>query len=111
MAIQALGKITVPVPGTPVLVTGNLAATGTPPLAPMTRCHGIMVEALPTNTGKVYVGTVAMVAATGVQVFAILAIPTVNFLPTFSAANTFSPVSGKRRWASGGKVAGAPRGH
>jgi hypothetical protein len=89
--IQALGKITVPTPGTPVQVTINLPDEGNPAIPPYTRCHGILVQALPTNGGNVYVGTSAMDAVALSGVFAILGVPTANFLPTFSAALTITP--------------------
>jgi hypothetical protein len=51
-------------------------------------CHGLMVEQWPGNSGIIYVGTETMDRTTGAGVYAMLAIPTDNFLPTFSVANT-----------------------
>lgn len=89
MAIICKGAIVVPVPGTPVQVTAPSvgAGTGGNPFL----IHGILFQALPTNTGKVFVGTAGLVKATYVNVAAILPIPTVNFLPTFSTSITIAP--------------------
>ena len=84
--IQAYAKITVAVPGTPERVTkgeSNPAATQ--------GCHGVLIQALPTNTGKIYIGTSAMSKAAFTGLFAMLAVPNTNFIPSFSAALTLSP--------------------
>lgn len=83
--IGALGPLTVPTPGTPVSVSTLLPANKHQP------CHGILFQALPTNTGKVYVGNRTLDSSTLVGCYAILAIPTTNQLPTFSAALTIAP--------------------
>ena len=84
--IQALGKVTVASPGVPIQVTDGL-------LNPTKHraCHGIMIQALPSNTGKIYIGNVELDSTTLVGCFAILAEPTANTLPTFSAALTIAP--------------------
>jgi len=50
-------------------------------------CHAFIVEALPTNGGKVYVmrGNNAFVVGTYANVAAVIAIPTVNIIPSFQA--------------------------
>jgi len=58
MQALALGKIAVPVPGTPVQV----AASG--------YAWKVRIQADIAATGRVYAGTVALVAATGVGVIA-----------------------------------------
>lgn len=83
--IQALGKITVPVPGTPVQAAAGLAAEER-----QLKCHAVLFQALPTNVGKVYIGLAGMNKSTLVGVYAVLAVPTANQLPTFSAALTWS---------------------
>lgn len=90
--IAPMGAIVVPASGTPVHVIDEL----TPPPAnlPANRSiHGVMFQALPQNTGIVYVGRganmIRVLPYTAVMAF--LAIPTVNFLPTFSAALTIAP--------------------
>ena len=84
--IRAYAKITVPVPGTPVRVTVSesdpSAAQG---------CHGVLIQVIKTNTGAVFVGNNVMNRALFTGLFAQLAIPTVNQIPTFSAALTLSP--------------------
>lgn len=89
--IQALGKIVVVTPGTPVAVTSLLPPEGNPAQVQYTRCHGILVQALPTNGGNIYIGDSELDAATLAHCFAILGVPTANFLPTFSAALTITP--------------------
>jgi hypothetical protein len=77
--IQALGKVTA-TSGTPVRITNNQTS-------PSARkaCHAIMIEALPSNTGKVYVMDRSTgIIATFVGVIAVLAIPTSNFIPVFT---------------------------
>lgn len=83
MAAQfvALGKIVVTVAGTPVKVPVPDAIN--PP-----SCHAVIIEVLPGNTGKIYVGLAGLTKATLAQVLVILPIPTVNLLPTFSIALT-----------------------
>ena len=80
--IIPLGKIAVPVPGTPVSLTAAM------PGGRVTPFHAILFEADPDNTGRLYVGRQAMDRTTRVGVMAVIAIPTVNFFPTFSVAVT-----------------------
>ena len=78
--IRSLGKVTVTSSGTPVRLTLNEST----PSARYT-CHAFMVEALPTNTGAVYIMDRSNgVIATLVGVVAILAIPTTNILPSWT---------------------------
>lgn len=73
--------------GTPVRVTSGYADPSN-----HISIHGVMFQALPTNTGLIYVGAAEeIVRATFAQVRAILGIPTDNFIPTFSAALTIAP--------------------
>jgi len=51
-----------------------------------------MAQCLPTNTGKVYVGNKQMNKTTLAGVTAILAIPTVNTIPSFSVSASPVPV-------------------
>jgi hypothetical protein len=85
--IGALGKLVVPSPGTRVLLSTLLPASTKGHQA----LHGIMFQALASNTGNVYIGNKSLVKSTLVGCYAVLAIPTVNFLPTFSAALTIAP--------------------
>ena len=84
--IQAYAVIRVPTPGTPVRVTKDQADP-----AAAQGCHGVLIQALPGNTGKIYIGGALLNAAAFTGLYALLAIPTVNQLPTFSAALTISP--------------------
>lgn len=86
--IRFYRRVIVPVPGTPVRVT---AAEVNPDQPTIGNVHGVLIQALKGNAGAVYIGTSTMVKATEDQVFATLAIPTVNNIPTFSAALTMSP--------------------
>ena|SRR5436190_24291160 len=78
--------VRVPVPGTPVRILD---------VAPISdnnhRVHGVMIQVFPGNTGILYVGNGDLNKGTYVGVHAFLAIPTVNFIPTFSAALTIAP--------------------
>ena len=85
MSIRSLGQVTTTA-GTLVRLTAN-ESDATAHLA----CHSFMCEALQGNTGRVYIGASNMVRATGVGVYAVLAIPTDNVLPTFTATISFLP--------------------
>ena len=84
--IQALGKVTVVIPGTPVRVT----AGQTDP-AKRLSVHALLVQALSANTGKIYIGDATLNKTTLVGVYAVLPIPTINTLPTFGATLTLAP--------------------
>lgn len=79
--VKSLGRTVVLTPGTKVALTmpaGILPGTA----------HALIIEALPTNVGKVYVGESTLVRATFVGVIVVLPIPTANSIPTFSMAVT-----------------------
>lgn len=83
------GKTLVPAPGTPVQVTVPAGVAGPLGAQGLSTVHAFMVQALSTNTGKVYVGSIAgMVKATLAGVLVVLPIPTVNLIPTFSVSVT-----------------------
>ena len=76
---RALGSFTVPVAGTPVKIT-------LPADQPKT-CHAFSIQALPTNTGKVFVGDrQTMNKTTMVGVLAIIPTPTANLLGSVTSA-------------------------
>lgn len=77
----ALGKIPIPNAGQPVQVVA-------PPSMNPPSCHAVIIEALPTNTGKIYIGLQDLDKVSLAQVLIILPVPTVNLLPTFSIAVT-----------------------
>lgn len=84
--IDTLGCLRVAAPGTPVRLTSGQANP-----AQRYACHGVMVQVLHTNTGRIFVGKANMNKATFENVLAVLAIPTDNTIPTFSAALTIAP--------------------
>ena len=84
--IVALGTARVVTPGTPVAIS-TLDTGG------FGKVHGIMIQALPANVGKVYLGTATMNRAQVTGLFAVLAIPTSNVIQSFSAAITQAPAS------------------
>ena len=86
--IRSLGRITITTGGTPHRCTEN-ETTPTKHYP----CQSLLFEQWPGNTGKIYVGTESMVKATGVGVIAILAIPTDNVLPSFSASIPSAPAA------------------
>ena len=86
--ISSVGKFTVTTPGTLVRLTSGQ----TTPAAKYS-CHAIMVQALPANVGKVYIGTSAMSRAALTGLYAILPLPSTTSIPVFTAALTLAPNS------------------
>jgi len=84
--LLVIGKTVTPVPGTPVRFTSTQANP-----AEKFSCHGVLAQALPTNTGKVYIGMSGMNKASLANVIAVLAIPTDHTIPSFTVALTLSP--------------------
>jgi hypothetical protein len=80
--LRALGKLTVTTPGTPVPITSLLPPDLTPPAV-----HSVLLQALPANTGNVYVGTTALNKTSLAGVYMVLAVPTTNSIPSFSAVH------------------------
>jgi hypothetical protein len=80
--LRALGKITVTTPGTPVSISSILPPDLTSPAV-----HSVMLQAIPANTGNVYIGSTALNKTTLAGVYSILAIPTANSVPSFSAVH------------------------
>jgi len=84
--LVSLGKVTVPVAGTPVRATAN----ETTPAANFS-CHAFMIQAWSENTGNSYVGnTSTFNSTTGEDTMAILAIPTANTIPVFTATISYA---------------------
>lgn len=82
MALQSLGRIRVN-PGSPTRVTFNQSAQ-----AAHLACGSIMIQAWSTNSNLVWIGNSdSFDKTTGVGVLAILAVPTSNSIPAFSAGN------------------------
>ena len=84
--LQSFGMLTVVTPGTLVRFTANQVD----PTARV-ECHSFMVEAKFNNGGKIYIGTASFNKTSGVGLLAVLAIPTANMIPTFSATISFMP--------------------
>src|SRR5206468_8968361 len=85
--IKSKGKVTVTTAGAPSRLTANETNPSS-----RVASHAIMVEAWPTNGGKVYImdrpnGD----RTTGVGVIAILAVPTANIIPIFTAGISSAP--------------------
>lgn len=91
--LQVLGPLLVATPGTPVRSTTNVTANahGINNTPTNFACHAVLFQALPGNTGKVYLGTAGLVRATLAGVMAVLAVPTANAIPAFSVAHTLAP--------------------
>lgn len=84
--ITPIAVLNIAAPGTPVRCTSTQSNPGDP-----FACHGVSVQTWKGNTGRVYIGTVGMNKATGENVLAVLAIPTDNTIPSWSAALTLAP--------------------
>lgn len=80
--MRALGKVTVTTPGTPVPITSILPGDLTPAAV-----HSVLVQAVPANTGAVYLGAAGLTKATLANCYMVLATPTVNSVPSFSAVH------------------------
>ena len=90
--IGCKGAVRVGTPGTPVQITAP--ATGSGNGGNPYNIHGVLFQALPGNTGKVYIGLAGLdIADTDNYpgVAAILPIPTTNFLASFSTSLTIAP--------------------
>lgn len=69
---QPYGPVTVPTPGTPVSLISTLIANGLCQNGDAVTVNKVEVQALPGNTGSVYLGVVGMNKATGANVIAVL---------------------------------------
>lgn len=70
-------KVVVPVAGTPVSLASAIANSGVKPV----NCHNVTLQALPSNTGKIYIGRQGLVKATYVGVGGYIPVPTANVAP------------------------------
>lgn len=85
--LRPLGKVTVAVAGTKLSLQTVLTAAG----LPFRSYHAAHFQALDTNTGQVYLGTAAMVAATRVGCIHVLAAPASGVIPSFGMALQGAP--------------------
>lgn len=85
---KSLGYIT-PTPGTPVRISTNLAAESTH----QHLCHSILIQQVRTNTGFILIGQSGLNESTGVDLLAVLPVPTDNSLPnaTVGIADSANP--------------------
>lgn len=89
---KIVGKITVPVAGTPIqlsvqtLILQALNPAGTPAAKAFTKVQAILLQALFTNTGKIYIGNAGLVKATYVGVGYTLIVPSATAIPSFGMA-------------------------
>jgi hypothetical protein len=84
--------VTVPVPGMAQQVVLPAGVTG-PGQPGFVNVHAFIIQALWTNAGKIYIGTVGLVGSSMTNLLAVLPVPTANLIPTFSVAMTLSPNS------------------
>lgn len=80
--LRPLGKVTITVAGTKLPIQTVLTAAG----LKFGSYHAAHFQALDTNTGKVYIGTSTMVAATRVGCIHVLAAPASGVIPSFGMA-------------------------
>lgn len=85
--IHPLGKVVVPAAGTPLSLQTVLTAQN----IRFKSFHAIHLQALYTNTGRVYIGQTALDKATLANCIHVLSIPTANFIPSFGIALMPSP--------------------
>lgn len=90
--IRSIGVFRVTVPGTLKQIASTAAD-----LVQDGAIHGILLQALPGNTGVVYIGGSAIVRASYTGLYGMLGVPALNAggqptsLPTFTAALTLAP--------------------
>lgn len=93
--VIVVGKIVVPVAGTPVRLTDAviyqqaLEAAGLSQL--FKTVQAVLFQAWKGNTGQIYIGNNLITKASGVGVAAVLVIPTATAIASFGAANQMSP--------------------
>ena len=93
--IHSLGRLQITA-GTPLRVTNN-----EPTPTDRYQCHAIMIEAWPTNAGKVWIfDREAGNKTTGEGVVAILAPPATNIFPTFTVgfSGFANPIDASLYW-------------
>lgn len=86
--LKVFGPLVVATPGTPVRASVLVTAPDNPASY---KVHAVLMQARPSNVGKVYIGMLGLNRATLAGVATVLAIPTANSLAAFSVAHTISP--------------------
>lgn len=84
-----IGKITVPVAGTPIQVSAQTLVRAA--LNQFQTVHAVQFVAIPSNTGKVYLGNAGLTKATHVGVGMVLVAPSSSFVPSWGITQETSP--------------------
>lgn len=87
--VEIIGKISVPVPGTPVAVGTHALVVAA--LGSFRTVQAVLFQAWKGNTGLVYIGKAGLDRTTGAGVGAVLPTPTANAIGAFGASNHLSP--------------------
>lgn len=88
--IKPIGKITVPTAGS-IKQIFELAQPLDPETFKFKAFQAVLLQALPSNTGKVYVGGSNMVKTTYVGVSGVLVVPSSSNIPSWGASHPLSP--------------------
>ena len=83
--LEITGLITIPTAGTRIALIDQTLLTAV--LGQFKTCQAVNLQAWHANTGRIFIGKSTLVAATGVGVGHVLAIPISNFIPSFGIAN------------------------
>jgi hypothetical protein len=82
----SFGRIIVPLAGTPIQLTSNLANP-----AQYRLIHALLIQPHPANTGRVYIGIGPTFVKSGAGQIAWLAVPGTNVSPAFSETVSYAP--------------------
>ena len=85
--IQVAGKLTVPVAGTPEQLFALLDQTR----FRFKTFQSVLLQAIFSNTGKIYIGEEGMNKTTFENCAAVLVIPSASGIPSFGASNPVAP--------------------
>ena len=89
--IIILGKVSVPVPGTPVQLTTTPQYQQMTEMDPrLLSVQAVLFQTWKDNTGLVYIGRQGMVKGNGTKVMAVLAIPSTASIASVGASNNQS---------------------
>lgn len=94
--LVAIGKVTIATAGQPKSILSRLntaqaakvQALQSSGLGPV---HGVSLQALPGNTGRVWIGDADLNKSTGMGVGHLLPAPSASFFPSFSVALSSAP--------------------
>ena len=93
--LKPLGRVTVPVAGTPVLLANvpGLVALMDSYAGEGMKCKAILVQVSRNNTGRVYIGDATLDAAAEIGMYAVLVAPTSTQIMSFNAMDPDAPNS------------------